>query len=218
MTIEKCVVLLSGGLDSTVNLYQAYQDYEIELVLTFDYGQVAALKEIQCSKSICQKLKLNHRILDLGWIKTFSQSALNHGEIPVGNEIDIESHQISLENAHKVWVPNRNGIFLNIAAGFAEGLGASLVIPGFNWEEAQTFPDNSEEFVCSVNKSLFFSTNKRVQVKCFTLELSKSQIVKEAIKLGVDFKQIWPCYFSGEQWCRQCESCQRFLRAIDENN
>lgn len=212
----KSVVLLSGGLDSTVNLYEAMKVSDITLVLTFNYGQRAAPREIETAQKLCVKHHLPHRVLDLPFVKEFGGSSLTDSQrtIPAGTDVDIHSMEVSQKTAKSVWVPNRNGIFLNIAAGFAESLGADLVIPGFNAEEAKTFPDNSEEFMHTMTRSLFFSTANRVMVQCYTVKMEKPEIVTRGIQLGVDFAMIWPCYHAGQVWCGQCESCLRSKHAF----
>lgn len=212
----KSVVLLSGGLDSTVNLYEALEQTDVTLVLTFDYGQRARHREINAARALAEKLKLRHRVQELAFFKDWGGSSLTDQsrEIPQGEEVDIASMEVSQKTAKSVWVPNRNGVFLNIAAGFAESLGADLVIPGFNAEEAKTFPDNSEDFVHTMTRSLYFSTANRVMVQCYTIKLEKPEIVARGQQLGVDFAMMWPCYLEGDRWCGECESCRRAVRAL----
>jgi len=211
--MTKSVVLFSAGLDSTVNLYEAKRISQVCLVLTFNYGQKAARREIEKSKEVCFNLKLNHRVIELPWIGELTWTALvsNQMEIPTG--VPLDDLKITEESAAAVWVPNRNGVFLNVAATFAESMGAKWVIPGFNREEATTFPDNSQEFVEAVNRSLSFSTRSQVEVRCFTSALDKRAIYRRARELGADFSLMWPCYSGEEKPCGQCESCLRFQRA-----
>ena len=212
------VVLLSSGLDSTFNLLKALEQFQVCLVLTFDYGQKAAAKEIVRSRALAKNYGLRHELIHLPWFKLFTQTSLLSGlEVPTGEEVQIEDLHRSLETAKSVWVPNRNGILLNIAAGFAEGLGAEFVVPGFNYEEAQTFPDNSAAFLKTLNECWSFSTESAVQTYCFSASLTKTQIVAEAIALKMPFEKLWPCYLSGESWCGSCESCLRFERALNAN-
>lgn len=213
---ERAVVLLSSGLDSSVNLWAANKKYEVILALTIDYGQRAASKEIQSSQALCAQLKIPFKGLSLLWMKNFGGSALLDEtlEVPQGPSVDINSLERSHETAQKVWVPNRNGIFLQIAAGFAESLRAKYVIVGFNAEEAATFPDNTKDFMEATDRSLFYSTQNHVQVKCFTADMTKTEIVQYGQNLGVPWENLWPCYFSYEKWCGTCESCQRFRRAL----
>lgn len=219
MKLQKSVVLLSGGLDSTTNFYLAHRNTEIVLSLTFDYGQRAAPKELVAAKYFSEKLGIPHQYLQIPWIKNWNKSSLidRHQKVPTGADVQIDTMEQSLKTAKSVWVPNRNGIFLNIAAGFAEALGAKLVIPGFNAEEATTFPDNSGAFIESLNKSFSFSTANQVEVECYTIAQNKTDIVKSAIDLHLEFEKLWFCYFSESQWCGQCESCQRAKRAFHAN-
>jgi len=213
---RKAVVLLSSGLDSSVNLFEAHQKEEVLLALTFDYGQKAAKKEIEHSAKLAAYLKVPHKVLALPWFKDFNKSSLlmDSEKVPTGKQVDIQSHEQSLQTAKSVWVPNRNGIFLNIGAAFAEALGAQIVIPGFNAEEATTFPDNSEAFMTELTRSLSFSTANHVEVECYTVKLQKPEIVKKGLSLNMPWHLLWPCYFSKEKWCGECESCLRSKRAF----
>ena len=212
---KKAVVLLSSGLDSTVNLYKAHAELDVVLALSFDYGQKAAVQEMDSAKKLCRQLKVPHKTLDLKWFRDFeSSSLLSDQKIPVGADVAIDNFEVSQQTAKAVWVPNRNGIFLNIAAGFAESLKADFVIPGFNAEEAATFPDNTGEFLDSLTQSFSHSTANKVQAFCYTTKLNKVQIVELGESLDVPWHLTWPCYFSFEKWCGRCESCQRAQRAF----
>ena len=213
----KSVVLLSSGLDSTVNLYEAYEKTEIVLVLTFNYGQRAVLKEIDRAQKLCKLLKLNHQIIDITWFSQVGKSSLidKSKTVPTGQSVSIDNLKISTETASSVWVPNRNGVFLNIAAAFAESLKAEVIIPGFNKEEAATFPDNSLAFMQALDHSFEYSTANKVKVSCYTVQFSKPEIVQKAKALNIPLEYIWPCYFDQKQWCGQCESCLRSKRAFE---
>jgi 7-cyano-7-deazaguanine synthase len=213
------VVLLSSGLDSTVNLFEAHRKGSVRLVLTFDYGQRARLKEIEKSRQLCSQLGLSHRVVELPFFKDLGVSSLVDGtkSLPTGPEIGIDDEDLSKKSARSVWVPNRNGIFLNIAAGFAESLKADVVIPGFNLEEAQTFPDNTQGFLEQLTQSFFFSTSNRVRAICYTTQMNKTEIVRRGIELQVPFQSTWPCYQAFENWCGVCESCRRAERAFLAN-
>jgi 7-cyano-7-deazaguanine synthase len=218
--MTRAVVLLSGGLDSSVNLLAAKaQGIEISMALSFDYGQRAAEKELAATKRMTSALQIPHQVLSLAFFKSFGGSSLTDSSksIPTGSQVDINDLKTSQETAKSVWVPNRNGIFLNIAAGFAESLNADVVIPGFNREEAATFPDNSQEFLETTTRALKLSTSNKVQIQCLTTHLNKTEIVALGAKLQMNWSWIWPCYFSGDNWCGQCESCLRSYRAFQQN-
>lgn len=215
---KKVVLLLSAGLDSTVNAFDAIKHHhEIVLALTFNYGQRAAKKEIESAAKIAAYLKIPHKVIDLSWFKDFNKSSLlvDSEVVPTGAQVEIDNLERSTETAKSVWVPNRNGIFLNIGAAFAEALGADAVIPGFNAEEAVTFPDNSKEFLEASTKALALSTASKVTAGCYTVHLKKTDIVRLGQGLKVPWELIWPCYFAGDQWCGQCESCLRAKRAFN---
>lgn len=214
--ISKAVVLLSAGLDSSVNFFAALREYEIALALTFNYGQKAASKEIEKAKILAKSKQIPHQVVDLPWLKPLGTSGLTHddGMIPSGRQIAMDNLRTSEKSAKAVWIPNRNGVFLNIAASFAESLKAKYVIPGFNAEEASTFPDNSYDFIRATRKAFSFSTANQVEVKCFTISMTKPEIAKLGLDLQLPFKDIWPCYLNLDKWCGQCESCQRAKRAF----
>jgi 7-cyano-7-deazaguanine synthase len=216
MSRARALVLLSGGLDSAYNLWQAPRDYQVVRALTFDYGQRAAAAEIKSAQKLCARLKIEHQVIALPWFKDFTQTSLvNHQqEVPVGRSVSIDELTASEQTAKAVWVPNRNGVFLNIAAAYAEGLGAEVVLAGFNAEEAVTFPDNSVAYLDALNNAFRFSTANHVRVQSYCANLNKTQIVAEARHIGLPLDMVWPCYFSGDEWCGQCESCQRFTRAV----
>jgi len=212
----KALILLSSGLDSTVNLYFAKAKLTKIAAITFDYGQRAAKKELESAREICKSISVPHEVIDLKWLGALGQSSLTDFKksVPINSQVDITSLDKSKETAASVWVPNRNGVFLNVAASVAEAFSIPVIVPGFNLEEAQTFPDNSQEFIFALNSSFTYSTNKKVKAECFTTALNKGEIVKMGKELGVDFDLVWPCYFSNDTPCGSCESCLRFKRAL----
>lgn len=228
----KSVVLLSAGLDSTVNFYAALKETQVELALTFNYGQKSATKEIERARELSALNNVKHKVVELPWLKDLGQSGLTSekGFIPTGKQISLDNQRVSTLTAKAVWIPNRNGIFMNIAAGFAESLEAKSIIPGFNAEEAASFPDNSFDFIRNLRKTFSLSTANGVDVQCFTITMTKPEIVKLGKDLNVPFERTWPCYLAEEKWCGECESCQRAIRAfklakvdmhqcfLDENN
>jgi 7-cyano-7-deazaguanine synthase len=203
------VVLLSGGLDSTVSLARAARKMNVVLALTFDYGQRAARREREASAKIARYYGVPHRVIAIPWLARLTGTALVNRRAP------LPRHEMSARSARAVWVPNRNGLFIEIAAAHAESLGAARIVTGFNREEAATFPDNSPEYVVAVNRALRFSTANGVRVTSFTGKLDKKAIVRLGRKLRAPLQWIWPCYEGGRAWCGSCESCLRSLRVLD---
>lgn len=211
----KSVVLLSAGLDSTVNLAQAVEETEVKMALTFDYGQRAAQHERAFSKKIAEYYKVPHRIIELPWLKGV-RSALTDvtKAIPKIKIEDLDDKKKMKLSAKLVWVPNRNGIFINIAAGFAEFAGANLIVAGFNAEEGATFPDNSHKFVKAANTLLQHSTLNIIEVISYTQHEIKSEIASRGLELGIPFQYIWSCYGNSPMMCGKCEPCTRLIAAL----
>lgn len=216
--MEKSILILSGGFDSTVSAFIAKQKTAPILALTFDYGQRAARREIDAASKTARRLSIPHRIMSLGWLAEITQTSLvNRKEkIPALKENELDNLEWTLQTAKSVWVPNRNGVFLNIAAAFAESLKATLLVTGFNAEEGITFPDNSASFGRTADDFFWFSTLNKVKVTSFTQGMNKIEIAKKGKELGIDFNEIWFCYEGEERPCRKCESCQRSMRAFRE--
>ena len=117
--MSKSVILLSGGLDSLVTLgySKRHTDYNVELALTFDYGQKSAEAEIEYSGKAAEYYDIKHKTINLDWLKEITQTALvSEKNIP---ETGLNTN----ESAALVWVPNRNALFLNIAAAFCDSYG-----------------------------------------------------------------------------------------------
>jgi len=208
----RAITLLSGGLDSVVATWAARREHQIVLALTFDYGQRAAQREYQAAVQIAEQLQCPHKLISLPWLGRLGDSALTNLQqpIPAPSEDQIDSPAF----AQAVWVPNRNGIFLNIAAAHCEALNSSGIVCGFNAEEAATFPDNSPEFMEAAENFFTYSTGRRLHVLAPTAHLTKAQIVQLGRQLAAPLHVIWSCYQGGEHHCWQCESCLRLRRAL----
>jgi 7-cyano-7-deazaguanine synthase len=212
----KSVVLLSGGLDSTVALAAARQTSEVVLALTFDYGQRAVDREISAAVKIAQHYDIPHKIIKLDFLRDITTTSLvNHTEgVPTLTPDLLDDRAVTISTANQVWVPNRNGVFLNIAAAFCETLQCGQVIVGFNAEEGVTFPDNTPEYMAAATLAFSYSTQKGVTVMSPTVEMMKPQLLELGKTLEVPFQYIWSCYHGETIMCGECESCQRLKRAL----
>lgn len=216
---KKSVILLSGGLDSLVSLGTKKEEYNITLALTFNYGQKSAEQEISASEKICEHYNIEHKVIKLDWLKEITQTSLvSEKEIPSVRLENLASDEFVNKSAASVWVPNRNGVFLNIAGCFADSQDFDYIIFGANKEEGQTFPDNTQEFIDRINKTFEFSTQKKPKVVAPLINLNKSDIVKIALEHSVPLELTRSCYSSEETHCGVCESCVRLKRALEANN
>ncbi|MCK4777645.1 MAG: 7-cyano-7-deazaguanine synthase QueC [Actinomycetia bacterium] len=218
--MKKSIVLLSSGLDSLVNLSIADQKTDIELIITFDYGQKAANNEIENAKNIAVFYKKKHKVIKLDFFKEFAESSLlKDNELPPQiKEKDLKNNNLMERYAENVWIPNRNSIFINIAAGYAEYMNVDYIITGFNIEEAETFSDNSAQFVERMNSLFQYSVRKKIKLISYTLNLNKKEIVELGLKLKIPFEMIWSCYMGGEKMCGKCESCQRIKKSVRDTD
>ena len=211
--MNSSVILLSGGLDSLVALgyLKERTDYNLDLAITFDYGQKAVFNEIQASKRIADYYGVKHEVIILDWLKNITKTSLvSDSEIPQENFENSKS-------AEAVWVPNRNGLFLNIAAAYCDSYGYKNIIFGANKEEANIFPDNTEEFRTQISKCFETSTLVKPRVVAPLINCSKSDIVKIAVESSMPLELVRSCYNSGEKHCGICESCHYLKKALLAN-
>lgn len=214
---QSAVTLLSGGLDSAVATVLAKKKFEIRLALTFDYGQRAAKNEIRAARAFCRKYGIKHKIIRIDWLKSVSSSALtdkNRKLLKFQDERLITDRKTCKKSARSVWVPNRNALFVNVAAAFAEAMNCGYIIAGFNAEEARTFPDNSREFILKSNDLFSKSTLSHPKIMSPTQKMKKTEIAKNAVNLKIDPRFFWSCYNGGARMCATCESCARTISAF----
>jgi len=212
------IVLLSGGLDSVVNFKCALGSGSVESAVTFDYGQAASENEIRAAAECARRFGVRHEVVDLGWYaKLLPEAMLGTGKA-AACELDglVDSDSMLRE----AWVPNRNGVFVNIGAAFAEASSADAVVIGLNREEARVFPDNSEAFMKSAAGALKISTLSGVEVVCFTVALSKREIVRLGVDNGSPLDLVYSCYRASpdQRMCGRCQSCRRLKTALEDQD
>lgn len=213
---KKAIAVLSGGLDSTVATAYFKDEYDIQ-ALTFDYGQRSARMEIQSAKTICERLNIEHTVIELLWLKKLGKSALTSDEnVPELKLDQLDIKSVCDETARQVWVPGRNIVFTAIATSFAEATGAEKIIVGWDLEEAVTFPDNSKEFLNTFNDVLEIGTLDDIKIEAPVIDMTKKDIVKLGLKINAPIDLSYSCYMGEEEHCGVCESCMRRKRAFDD--
>ena len=213
----KSIVLLSAGLDSTVNFKKSVDLGEARLVLTFDYGQRSAPREVASARAMAKRYGCPFRAMKLDWLAQITHTALvdRKKRLPSPSLRALDDiRDAALQTAKAVWVPNRNGVFINTAAALAEDAGCSQIVVGFNAEEASTFPDNSADFIAAANRALGLSTLAKVRVVCYTTKLDKKSVVRLGRRINAPFDLMWSCYEGRPGMCWRCESCLRLRRAL----
>ncbi|MBC7387064.1 MAG: 7-cyano-7-deazaguanine synthase QueC [Cryobacterium sp.] len=212
------VILLSGGLDSAANLALGVESGDVLLALHVDYGQRAEVPEWRASQKLADYYGVKIEKISIPWLGALGGSSLTDRSktIPELKWSELDTLPKIQESAKSVWVPNRNGVLVNLAASFAERLRADQVLVGFNREEATTFPDNSEEFLDQCTQALRYSTANGVAVFSYTTRFDKIQICDALKNLSRPFPHalVWSCYLAGDEPCGKCESCGRHDRAL----
>ena len=208
--MNKAVVLLSGGLDSTTLLYFVVNEGYEPYVLSFDYGQ-RHKKELIFAKKTCDKLNVEHKIIDITSIhELLSGSALTDESIKVPEE------HYSHESQKATVVPNRNAIMLNIAIGYAVSLGADRVFYAAHYNDREIYPDCRAEFINRQNETAKLANdNDELEIVAPFVDKTKADIVKIASELGVPFENTWSCYKGGAKACGMCGTCRERIEAFE---
>jgi len=202
---KKLVLTLSGGMDSAVLLYMAIDEgFNNIHTVTFDYGQ-RHKRELECVQKQLSNfseqysgysyVNTTNKILDVRYIKDIAPtSSLTNTNIdnPKISEMAGDAQPVS-------YVPFRNMMFLSICASYAEGIGAHTVWYGAAQVDSLAgYWDGSEEFVDVVNKVTELNRENRINIEAPLLDMSKAEIIKEGIRLGVKFGDTWTCYSNRE--------------------
>lgn len=202
------IIVYSGGLDSTTLLH-AERD-RIALAVTFDYGSNHNAAETACARRQCEILGIEHLVIPLDFMSRYFESSLLSGaeDIPEGNYDD--------ENMRSTVVPFRNGIILSIACGLAESRGLKHVLIANHGGDHAIYPDCRPEFVKAMGEAMRAGTYDGVDIIApFTL-ISKGEIVKKGVELGVDYSATYSCYRGGEKHCGTCGTCRERMEAFAE--
>lgn len=212
---KSAIILLSGGLDSVISITKSKCD--IKLGLIFDYGQTSFKKELSAAKKISKYYKFPLKTIKLNWLKDILSNGLSNPEKSYKIK-DLNNKNELIKSMESVWVPNRNALFVNIAAAYCETIGIEKIIIGANKEEGKTFKDNSKEFIKNCNKLLETSANKKIEVEAPLINMNKEEIIKYGLKSEVPLEYIYSCYKGGEKHCGKCESCLHLKTALKKNN
>jgi len=203
---NKSLILLSGGLDSLVCLGAFKDEYNINSALFFDYGQLSLKYELSATKKISEFYNIGLEIINLKWLENLCS-----------NSTLIDKKEKTVKENDNVWIPNRNGLFLNIAGCYAEARNFSSIIIGANVQESKEFPDNSENFIDSVNNEFLYSTKSSVKVVAPLIKYDKNQIVKFALEQNIPLNLVRSCYSSTKYHCGVCKSCVGLKNALEYN-
>ena len=204
----KCLVLLSGGVDSTTALHWTSRKHEVVGALSFDYGSNHAAQELVCARYQANTLGIPFHSIDLRSLTPYLTSALlsGAGAVPTAD--------YSERNMKQTVVPFRNGIFLAIAAGVAESAGAEGIVIAAHTGDHAIYPDCRESFMQAMQQAIAQGTYAELCLLRPFISMSKGEIVTLGAKLGVDFAHTYSCYCGGETHCGLCATCRERKEAF----
>src|SRR5574344_1235101 len=212
---KKAVVILSGGMDSTLISYIAKNSgYEL-IAVHFNYGQKTQDRELKAFRDICNELNVLEKYeIDIPFFKQLGANALTDSSIEVPTS-GVEKGIVPI-----TYVPFRNGIFLSIASAIAEKEGASAMYIGVVEEDSSGYADWSDNFIDKMQNAINEETTDNKNIKIITplVHLSKAPIVKEDIKLDVPLELTWSSYKEEDEACGVCDSCRLRLNGFKEAN
>jgi len=226
-TPQNAVVLLSGGLDSVTCLYWAKANYANVTAVSFNYGQ-RHNSELNAAKKIAATAQVNHRIIDID-LAQLGGSALTDASlvVPDAKQTDFSDNQHN-DSIPITYVPARNTIFLSYALALAEVTQSNAIVIGVNAVDYSGYPDCRPEYIEAFEKMANLATKAGVMgnhlhIATPLLHLSKAEIIKLGVSLGVDYALTVSCYRADSEGraCGHCDSCylrqQGFLQAeIDD--
>jgi 7-cyano-7-deazaguanine synthase len=216
---KPAVVLLSGGLDSATALALAIQAGFDCHAISFDYGQRHRC-ELDAARRVAQSLSIrDHRIVPVG-LRTIGGSALTDSlDVPKERAVETMAQGIPI-----TYVPARNTIFLSIALGLAEVIGAFDIFIGANAVDFSGYPDCRPEYLAQFEKLANLATKAGVEgtgsfkIRAPLEHLSKADIIREGLRLGVDYGLTLSCYDPDAAGlaCGHCDSCQLRRKGFHE--
>jgi 7-cyano-7-deazaguanine synthase len=211
--IKKAVVLSSGGIDSTTVMAMAkHEGFEI-CSLSFFYGQRHAV-ELEAARKVADALSVtNHLVINFDLTKIGGSSLTDDMDVPKARDEHAMSHGIPV-----TYVPARNTIFLSFALAWAEVLKCSDIFIGVNAIDYSGYPDCRPEYIEAFEHMANLATKAgvegitKIKIRTPLIRLTKAQIIKKGIELGIDYSVTHSCYDPSPQGlaCGKCDSC--FLR------
>ena len=202
--MEKAVVLLSGGLDSTVTLAMALDQGIEATALSFRYGQ-RHTKELESAGNVCRHYGIRHVVVDIDLTSFRSALTDNSIEVPTDREGELDK-EIPI-----TYVPARNIIFLSVAAGLCESIDADSIYIGANAIDYSGYPDCRPEFFEAFKDMLSKGTKAGVEgnpieIRTPILRNTKADIVRIGKELKAPLDLTWSCYNGGDKACGHCDS------------
>lgn len=210
---KRAVVLLSGGMDSTVTLYDAINRGYEPYALHTSYGQQTEDKELSCAKKVSEDVDAAFQHVSLDHLSTLGGSSLTDDTIDVG-QADLDSDEIPAS-----YVPFRNANLLSIAVSYAEVNDCEAIFIGSHSEDFSGYPDCRPEFFEAFQSVINTGTkDSNIELVIPFVKSSKTTIVEQGIALSVPFEDTWSCYENDEPACGVCDACAFRLQAFQRTS
>ncbi len=215
----KAVILLSGGMDSATTLaFAAREGYEL-YALSFHYGQ-KNLFELRCAEAIARQFGVKRHLVIRVDLREIGGSALT-SSIPVPKR---RLRSKIPKGIPVTYVPARNTIFLSFALAWAETLPSSDIFIGVNHLDASGYPDCRPEYISSFETLAHYATrigteeSRKINIHAPLINMKKSEIIQEGMRLGVDFAKTSSCYEPSQDGraCGACDSCILRIQGFNE--
>lgn len=211
-----CVVLFSGGIDSTTALYWARRRYDKTTALIFDYGQ-RQRAEIRLARRHLRLLEIEHQLLKVD-LRPIGGSALTDRAAPIPRyraAADLPA------GPPPTYVPFRNGIFLALAAAWAEVRGISDIVCGFHVLDSPDYPDTRRDFVAAMEEAINLGNRAafggdRIHILAPFQDMTKADILRVGRSIDADYSYSISCYADDEVPCGTCASCRLRAKAWEE--
>ena len=207
--MKTALVILSGGLDSTVLVYHLLNQGHNVVAMSVNYGQ-RHMKEIQFAAITCQKLGIRHEIADLSRI-----THLIGGSSQTSNDVAVPHGHYAAENMKLTVVPNRNMIMLSVALGFAIKEKMDFIAYGAHGGDHAIYPDCRPEFADHIDALGKLADWHPVEFLRPFINMSKADIVKLGASLNVPWEDTWSCYEGGDTHCGKCGTCVERKEAFE---
>lgn len=214
--MTRCVVLLSGGMDSCVCAALAAREHDAAAVHV-SYGQRTELRERRSFEAICDRLGIRDRLIVRNdALRAIGGSALTDTSMVVPESRDVDNRSIGA-GVPVTYVPFRNAHFLSVAVSWAEVLGAEQVYIGAVEPDSSGYPDCRPEYYRAFNDVVRTGTKDgTIRVVTPLIAMHKAEIVRLGLELNAPFDLTWSCYQREERACGVCDSCVLRLRAFRE--
>ncbi len=209
----KSIVLLSGGMDSTLTATIACRESEAVAALHLNYRHRTEGRELRAFQEVSDALGIRERLeVDIEFLREIGGSSLTD------DTIEVTKANLTATNIPSSYVPFRNGNFLAIAASWAEVIGAEAIYIGAVEEDSSGYPDCRQSFFDAFERAIGIGTKPDTSIRIVTpvIHFRKSEIVRESIKLGAPIQATWSCYQSEDIACGLCDSCALRLRGFAE--